>query len=317
MRIHAVEVCPACGRPDLERFQLGEGRFLQRCAECDTVSAPEYGDPSDVYQAGYLFGETECGMGWELGKCWDIRKPKLQEWLWRVAQRRIAMIERVTGVRGSLLDVGCGTGEVLQAARESGWDVQGIEPEPRSATFARDRGLPVSGAYLEEAGLPERSYDVVVAFHVLEHTPQPVEFLKSLKRWTRPGGHVVVEVPNFKSIDRRRMGAEWRGLCPLQHITHFTPDTLRRALEAGSLDVTAIRSPTWAEPPQRPYDVLAGFGFGPTVADVMGRIQGTRVADPPRVAKLVRWKTVRLLEAIYDRLGWGFALVGFGRAGGS
>src|SRR5205807_4291225 len=135
--------------------------------------------------------------------------------LMRVARRRIKLIERASGLRfGALLDVGSGTGEVLLAAGERGWRAQGVEPERTAAEMARRRGLTVAVAGLVQSGLPQRTYDVVSAFHVLEHIPDSRAFLRTMARWVRPGGFVAVEVPNFASVQRRRLGDRWSGLRP-------------------------------------------------------------------------------------------------------
>src|SRR5438105_14533448 len=107
MRGLELSACPACGSDALDTFELG-GHSLHRCCACQLVSAPDYADPADVYVDGYMFG----GAG-QFGLAFDVRHPSFQRYLQRVALRRIAMIERASGIRdGHLLDVGCGPGEV-------------------------------------------------------------------------------------------------------------------------------------------------------------------------------------------------------------
>src|SRR5207302_1680897 len=183
MRVLELSVCPACGSDALEAFELG-GHSLRRCCACELVAAPDYADPADVYVDGYMFG----GAG-QFGLAFDVRHPLFHRYLQRVAVRRIEMIERASGIRGGrLLDVGCGTGEVLLAARARGWTAQGVEPERTGAEVARARGVDVRVSPLEQSGLPERSFDVVSAFHVLEHMPDSRAFLGTLARWARSGG---------------------------------------------------------------------------------------------------------------------------------
>ena len=200
MRVLDLPRCPACGAERFDHFQLGPGAPLRRCTGCATVSAATYADPGEVYGDGYMLGRRgPFGV--------DVRHPTYQAYLARVAHRRISMIERAIGARGgSLLDVGCGAGEVLAAARDRGWRTQGVEPEGTGAEVARARGLDVVVATLKESGLPERSYDVVSAFHVLEHLPDSRAFLGSLARGLVRAGAVVVEVPNWRRVPRRRLG---------------------------------------------------------------------------------------------------------------
>ena len=144
MRVLDLVECPVCGGRSFLTFDLGNDNLLRRCTNCQTVSAPDYADPKEVYVDGYMFGEVGDFGG-------DVRDPVFQRYLVRVAHRRLKFIERATGLRtGSLLDVGSGTGEVLMAARDRGWSTQGVEPERTAAQMARERGLSVEVAQLEE-----------------------------------------------------------------------------------------------------------------------------------------------------------------------
>ena len=120
MKVLPLPACPVCQGRDFLSFDLGEGNFLRRCRDCQTVSTSEYADPAEVYVDGYMFGEAgDFGL--------DVRHPTFQEYLARVARRRIRLIEAASGISGgSLLDVGSGTGEVLVAARDRGWSTQGV-----------------------------------------------------------------------------------------------------------------------------------------------------------------------------------------------
>ena len=201
MKVHALPACPTCHGQEFRSFDLGGGNYLRRCVACDTVSASEYADPSEIYVDGYMFGEAgDFGL--------DVRDPLFQQYLTRVAHHHVGFIEKGTSLKaGSLLDVGSGTGEVMMAARDRGWTVQGAEPEHTAAEMAQGRGLPVEIALLEESGLPERHYDVVSAFHVLEHVPDSESFLRNMARWARPGGFVTIEV-----LQQRPAATPGRGL---------------------------------------------------------------------------------------------------------
>lgn len=310
MKILDLASCPACGAQDGRTFELGAGHVLRRCEECGTVSAVDYADPAEVYVDGYMFGEVgQFGL--------DVRDPGFQRYLIRVAHRRIEMIERATGLRGArLLDVGSGTGEVMLAARERGWRPQGVEPERTAAEMAQSRGLEVRVARLEQSGLPERSFDVVSAFHVLEHMPDSRAFLRTMSRWARPGGFVAIEVPNWASVQRRRRRERWEGLRPREHLVHFTPRTLRHAFEAVGIEPVMVRSPAYLGPPQdfgqALWDLARPFGRFRKLLEpltVESLVDGRTVRYPTRAG----WAALRLTEAIYDRAGVGTVVVCVGR----
>ncbi len=309
MKTHPLPICPGCGSSDSQTFDLGNANLLKRCRACDTVSALEYGDPDEIYTEGYFFGETEWGVGF------DVRDPTFQELLANVADKRLGVIESVTGERGSMLDVGCGMGEVLVVARRRGWTVQGVEPERSGAEVARERGLPVEIALLEDSGLPERSYDVVSAFHVLEHVPDARGFLRMISRWAKPGGHVVVEVPNFASVQRRRGRENWIGLRPLQHVVHFDPHTLERTLRGAGLEPTLVRTPAYIGPPQNLDYAIADLARGHRVRRLVAPLAPKRRVNgaEERVPSRAGWAVLHAIEALYDRAGVGSVVLAVSR----
>jgi SAM-dependent methyltransferase len=233
-----------------------------------------------------------------------------------VAHRRFDLFEKVTGGPGTILDVGSGTGEVLMVGRERGWSVQGVEPERTGARMAVERGLPVEVAMLEESGVPERSWDVVSAFHVLEHVPDPRRFLRMLGRWARPGGHVVVEVPNFASVQRRRWREGWPGLRPLEHIVHFTPATLERTLRESHLEPLLVRTPTYIGPPQNLHFAVGDLARGPrfrrAIAPLAPKQEWNGARE--RVPSQAGWAVLRAIDALYDRKGVGTVVFTVSRA---
>jgi SAM-dependent methyltransferase len=306
MRIIELAACPACGSRALSTFDLGRGNPLRRCEQCETVSAPDYADPAEVYIGGYMFGEAgPFGL--------DVRAPEFQRYLMRVADRRVRALERATKLRGgSLLDIGSGTGEVLQAARERGWRVHGVEPERTAAEMAHERGLDVTVAMLEDSSLPERSFDVVCAYHVLEHQPDSRTFLQMMARWARPGGFVAIEVPNWRSVQRRRLGERWSGLRPREHLVHFTPETLAAAFRAGGIEPVSVRSPAYIGPPQSLdealWDLVRPAGRLRRLLAPLCRRRGDSLI-PGRAA----WAALRAVEAGYDAVGAGAVVVCIGR----
>lgn len=297
MKVLELTRCPACGSEDHRSFDLGGGNLLRRCESCETIYAPRYADPAEVYVDGYMFGEVgQFGL--------DVRAPLFQRYLMRVADRRMAMIERATGLRGgSLLDVGSGTGEVMLAARARGWSTQGVEPERTGAEMAEGRGLAVEVALLEDAGLPERAYDVVSAFHVLEHVPDSRAFLQTLMRWVKPGGHLVVEVPNFASVQRRRLQEHWSNLRPLEHLVHFTPQTLEGSVRLAGARPVCLRTPAYIGVPQTLEQATADLARFGRYRRMLGPLSAAR--NGARYPGRVAWAVLHATEALYDRAGVG------------
>jgi SAM-dependent methyltransferase len=141
---------------------------------------------------------------------------------------------------GRLLDVGCGKGRFLEAARAAGWDVLGIEFAPASAEAARAAyGVEVIvGDFLELA--LEGGFDAVTMWHVLEHVPDPAAAVARAADLLRPGGRIVISVPNLASLQARFGGERWFHLDLPRHLFHFSPRSLSALVERAGLRVARI-----------------------------------------------------------------------------
>lgn len=135
------------------------------------------------------------------------------------AERRQAL--RKFGAR-TMLDVGCGAGELVYLMRQDGVDASGLEPGIEFADFARTfLAVPVQTAPVDSATIPAESQDLVTMFHALEHVPDPSTVMTTVRRWIRSGGHLVVEVPNIAA----RVQAP-NHQYHYAHLHHFTGSTL-------------------------------------------------------------------------------------------
>jgi SAM-dependent methyltransferase len=135
---------------------------------------------------------------------------------------------------GKLLDVGCSLGFFLDAARENGFDAYGVEPVESAAAFARTTlHLNVVSGTLEQAKYPDKFFDVICLFDVLEHIPAPLDILGEVRRILKDDGLLVVQCPNLKSNMATLTGQHWRWLLLPQHLYHFTPETLTALLHRG------------------------------------------------------------------------------------
>jgi len=142
---------------------------------------------------------------------------------------------------GELLDIGCGTGNFLAAARDAGYGVTGIELDRNAARFARERlGLqrvfPLTISEFAERHAEER-FDVVTFFEVLEHQAAPVEFLQKVRACVRPGGAIALSVPNR---ERWLTGPDVLDYPP-NHFLRWNAAALRKFLKAQSFEVLTIR----------------------------------------------------------------------------
>jgi ubiquinone/menaquinone biosynthesis C-methylase UbiE len=146
-------------------------------------------------------------------------------------QHRRALLKRRPG---RVLDVGCGNGEFLATLGARGWEVYGTEFSEAGCALARSKRITVHQGTLPSARFPDRFFDVVTLWHVLEHLPEPPVELAEIGRVLRDDGLLVVEVPNSDSLTFRLCGRRWYHLDLPRHLQHFTPTTLQRLLgQAG------------------------------------------------------------------------------------
>jgi SAM-dependent methyltransferase len=150
---------------------------------------------------------------------------------------------------GRYLDVGCGSGAALGVARELGWQVSGIEIDDAAAAMARRFSDEVYIGDILSAPFAAGRFDVVTAFHVLEHVPDPLAVARRMLDWLAPGGLLIVEVPNAGGLGASLFGRAWSGLELPRHLSHFTPATLEVVIgKAGGRVVWA-----WHQAKPRTY----------------------------------------------------------------
>jgi len=150
---------------------------------------------------------------------------------------------------GRYLDVGCGSGGALGVARALGWRVAGIEMDDAAAAKARRFTDELHVGDVLTAPFAPGRFDVVTAFHVLEHVPDPVAAARRMLDWLAPGGLLIVEVPNAGGLGARLFGGAWAGLELPRHLSHFTPATLEAVIEkAGGAVIW-----TWHQAKPRTY----------------------------------------------------------------
>src|SRR5947207_4514048 len=131
---------------------------------------------------------------------------------------------------GRYLDVGCGSGAWLGLARALGWRVAGIEANEAAARKARQFTDEIHVGDVLEAPFAAARFDVVTAFHVLEHVVDPVAVVRRMLDWLAPGGLLIVKVPNAGGLGAALFGRAWSGLELPRHLSHFTPETLERTV---------------------------------------------------------------------------------------
>lgn len=161
-------------------------------------------------------------------------------------ESRRALLEKHVS-KGTALDVGSGDGRFLLCLKRAGWKVSGCELVERAALMQRDEfGLEVKSGDLISAGFPSEHFDAVTFWSVFEHLYNPLETIVEVERILKPGGKVIMSVPNFNSVERVVFRGNWFSLSLPYHMFHYTPRTLGRFASKADLELEKVYFSTTA-----------------------------------------------------------------------
>lgn len=187
---------------------------------------PLRGSPARVRTTRWALAS---GLGYR--RFGEVRPPPGTRLAARLLLRRLRWSCPPWRGEGRYLDVGCGSGAALAVARALGWTVAGIEVDGPAAEKARRHADELHVGDVLSAPFAPGRFDLVTAFHVLEHVPDPVAVTRRMLEWLAPGGLLIIEVPNAGGLGARVFGRAWSGLELPRHLSHFTPGALSSTVE--------------------------------------------------------------------------------------
>lgn len=229
--------CPVCRNEISERHEVGKTDFndahfrLYHCPAC----GGEFWEPRFAPDAAFYEKDSEAVSSAALARH-TVGTRRLQE-------NHETFFSRHPSGPGSIFDIGCGDGHFLQAAKDRGFQVAGMDFDAKALEVARKRDLEAlyHGTIASVAPQIEKTherYDFVTSFEVLEHQIDPNEFIRSAARLLRPGGMIAGSVPNRNCF---RTGALEKSDRPPYHFTRWSETALRAFLERlGFKDVIVM-----------------------------------------------------------------------------
>jgi SAM-dependent methyltransferase len=223
------------------RFGIEGSYEAWRCEECgleQIFPVPSAAELGRLYETYYNFG-GERGTSYTRLREWFF-----SSWLYRVwiyLDGDISFHGR-RGV-GRLLDAGCNEGRGLKLYARNGFQVEGLELNPSAAAVARNAGFTVHVGDTTDFTASE-AYDAVVLSNVLEHAPDPRKMLINLSKNLKPGGQLWISCPNSQSWLRKAFGRFWINWHVPFHISHFSPESLRRLLTEARFRTVETRQIT-------------------------------------------------------------------------
>lgn len=239
--------CDFCGTLDVAKeFIRKDGMRVVECAQCGLAYLNPRPKPEFIprfYEADYFTGAAaERGEG-GLKPNLDVSDSVSGQNQINIL-RPIAIInKKFGGLKGKrVLEIGCATGDLLMQIKKRGAIIKGLEISDFAADVARRRGLAVITGTIE-AFAPENegTFDIVLAFEVIEHVLSPTRFIASVSRVLKPGGLLVLSTPNYACT--KRFGSEWLGFnTSFEHVFFYSSDVLIKTMIKKELHLSYSES---------------------------------------------------------------------------
>ncbi len=241
--------CPACGgeAPKFLGWRggaahqsgAGEKTAIVRCQKCSHQYPNPMPFPKSSLDEIYIDAD-------EYFRGHDVEEKKQN------GLSLMGRFEERLGKCGKFLDVGCGAGELLWAAKHSGWEAEGVDPSKEFIEIGRERlGVEGRAVTLEEAGFPDNYFDAAAMSSIIEHLYNPFETLREVHRVLRPGGLLWFDAPNedglymqFGNLYMRLQRKDWVVVMaptfPPYHVQGFNPKSLRKILDRAEFTLNEM-----------------------------------------------------------------------------
>lgn len=221
-------VCPWCGHDD------PAGRYpalhVVDCRRCGLrFASPQLNGAARaaLYAEAYFRSDDSHALGYD---DYDADRPQLL----RTFRARLRELAHQMDASGRLLDVGCATGICVHAARDLGWEAEGIDVSAYAVTVGRERyGLPLHCSDVVTWRSDLAPYDAITMWDYLEHVPDPLRTLRAVYALLRPGGRLVLTIPDVASWPARAFRERWIGYKRDEHLVYFRRAHLRAFLRAA------------------------------------------------------------------------------------
>jgi len=246
----ATRACVACGATDAQRLGIKNELDLVCCRQCHTLYTPY----SPWYTSSYFY------LGY-YRKHEELHVPAF------VKQRLAEITAEFAPYRQTnrLIDIGCGAGDLLEAARNHGWNPQGLDVSSPAAKHVRELGFEVFEGELDAAEFPTAHFDVVTAAELLEHVFNPRALVDEVARILRPGGLFWLTTPHARGLSARLLGLKWHCIWPPEHLQLFSISGLKTLLRNAGF--RHIRVDTTGGNPIEIWHAMGGAKSAPKTVD--------------------------------------------------
>lgn len=237
-----LKSCPICSSTDLEKaltlkdHSISKETFhISRCKTCGfnfTNPIPSEEAIGKYYQSEDYISHSDTNKG-IINKLYHfVRKQSLKS--------KLNLVNKNSSTKGTILDIGCGTGYFLQSCKEDGWKIQGMEPDNSARTLAeKNTGQKIHTNLFELK--EENQFDIITLWHVLEHVHKLNESIQHIHKLLKPNGTLIVAVPNLNSYDSIIYKEFWAAYDVPRHLYHFAPKNMDKLLTKHSFTKIGIK----------------------------------------------------------------------------
>lgn len=154
--------------------------------------------------------------------------------------KKLHLVEKRSNGK-NILDIGCGSGELLKLFKDNKWEVLGVEPNTNARNFAITSLRIKVIDEPELSSIPSQSMNVITMWHVLEHVSDLNLRMSELKRIIKNDGVIIIAVPNYRSYDASYYGKYWAAYDVPRHLYHFSQDTMKKLLLKHQFEIIDIK----------------------------------------------------------------------------
>lgn len=236
-----ITSCPLCGQKEFKDVLLVKDHMItkesfqiRQCSACGFHFTNPRPSPEEIGR----YYKSEEYVSHSSSKKGIINK--LYNWVRKYTLRqKVKLLERVSPGK-ELLDVGAGTGHFLNACKQKGFHVEGLEPDKDAARFAREAFQLELKSLDSLRGIPAASKDVITMWHVLEHVYDLQADFSDLVRILKDDGVLIIAVPNPESFDARYYGEYWAAYDVPRHLYHFSEKDIAQLARIHGLVLKAV-----------------------------------------------------------------------------
>jgi SAM-dependent methyltransferase len=244
--IHYTQ-CPVCGAAAFQTVLnakdytvSGETFSICECSVCTarfTQDIPSAAGIAPYYKSENYISHTNTSKGLINGLYQWVRK--------RTLKQKRKLVQQQTGVtKGTLLDLGSGTGAFAGEMKNSGWLVTALEPDADARKVAAESFGVTLQDTCEFYNLAAQQYDAITMWHVLEHVHDLQGYMAKLKTLLKEKGRLIIAVPNYTSGDAAVYGSCWAAYDVPRHLYHFSPAAMKGLVEKHGMKLLSCK-PMW------------------------------------------------------------------------